>query len=277
MGAEAIAMKILLAVASALSLAYGFEAQEKETIRQTHAASARIEVDNVDGSIRVTAYNGNQIEMVAVKTIDADSQDQLDAAKREVKLDVSQSGDTLKFFVDGPFRVSNRDDWHRGYRVRYDFELKVPVATILRLGTVNRGGIRIENTAGDFDLRNVNGSVELTDVSGSGNAHTVNGKISASFARNPAGASSFKTVNGDIEASFRPGLAADVWLKTFNGAAYTDFDVTSLPRLNPVAERHEGRFVYRSRNSNGVRIGAGGPELKFETLNGEVRILNRGQ
>jgi hypothetical protein len=284
MGVEAIAMKTRLALSIAFSLACAFAAEEKETIRQTHPAAARVEIDNVAGSIHVTGYNGTQIEMVAEKTIDADSQDRLDAAKREVKLDVSTSGDTLTFFVDGPFRChcgdgrsSIHDDGDRGYWVKYDFELKVPVATILKLATVNGGQVRLENTAGDFDLRNVNGSIELSEVSGSGSARTVNGKISALFAKNPAGASSFKTVNGGIEASFRPGFSADVWLKTFHGAAYTDFDVAPLPKATPVAERRGGRFVYRASASNGVRIANGGPELRFETLNGSIRILNRGQ
>ncbi|HYL35753.1 MAG TPA: hypothetical protein VEV17_07570 [Bryobacteraceae bacterium] len=277
-------MKTLLAAASVLALAYGFDAQEKETIRQSYPPSARVEIDNVDGSIHVTGYDGNQIQMVAEKTIVADSQDRLDAARREVKLDVSQSGDTLKFFVDGPFRChcgdagsGIHDDGHRGYRVTYDFDLKVPAAAIFKLATVNRGDVRIERTTGDYDLRNVNGGIELVEVSGRGDAHTVNGGIQASFAKNPAAACSFKTVNGSIEASFQPGLSADVRLKNFNGAAYTDFEVAALPLATPATERRGGRLVYRARASNGVRIGAGGPELKFDTLNGSIRILNRGQ
>jgi DUF4097 and DUF4098 domain-containing protein YvlB len=169
------------------------------------------------------------------------------------------------------------DDGHHGYRVTYHFDLQVPAATILKLRTVNHGEIRIENTAGDFDLGNVNGRIELSGVSGAGSAHTVNGPITASFATNPSAACSFKSVNGSIEASFQPSLAADVRLKTFNGAAYTDYEVTALPTISPTAQQHNGRFVYRGRDANHVRIGAGGPEIRFETLNGDIRILKRGQ
>ena len=66
-------------------------------------------------------------------------------------------------------------------------------------------------------------------------------------------------------------------LKTFNGGAYTDFPVTALPRAAPVAERRDGKFVYRADKSTSVRIGNGGPEYKFDTLNGSIRIINRGQ
>jgi hypothetical protein len=277
-------MKIILLLAGALSLAHGFDSQGRETIRKTFPAAARIEVDDVDGRIRVTGYNGNEIRMIAEKTIRADSEDRLDAAKREVTLDMRESGNTLTLYVDGPFRChcgdggrGIHDDGRHGYTVTYDFELQVPAATLLRLATVNHGEIQIENTTGDFDLSNVNAGIEMRNVAGSGRAHTVNGRISASFVRNPVKESSFKTVNGSIEATFQANLSADMRLKTFNGDAYTDFDSTPLPRGTPVAERQDGKFVYRADRSTSLRIGNGGPALAFDTLNGNIRIIKRGQ
>ena len=76
-------MKTILLLAGTLSLAYGVDLQERETIRQTFPAAARIEVDNVNGRIHVTGYNGNEIRMTAEKTIRAESEDRLGAAKRE--------------------------------------------------------------------------------------------------------------------------------------------------------------------------------------------------
>ena len=265
----------------ALPTAYGFDQEEKETIRRSFPSAARLEVDNVHGNIHVSGYNGSEIQMVAEKTIHAESQDRLNAAKSEVKLDTKQSGDTLTLYVDGPFRDERRSSIHLhnhpGYRVVYDFEIKVPAATVLLLGTVNGGEVRVENTTGDFDVGNVNGGIEMNEVAGSGPVHTVNGKITVVFSRNPTKDSSFKSVNGTIEASFRPNLSADVRVKTFNGHAYTDFDATALPGLSPVSERRDGKFIYRSDRSTGMRVGNGGPELKFDTLNGTIRIINRGQ
>jgi hypothetical protein len=284
MGAETTAMKTIILLACAATLVYGFDQEEKETVQRSFPAAARLEVDDVNGFIHVTGYNGAEIQMVAEKTIHAESQERLDAAKREVKLDTTQSGDTLTFYVDGPFRChcddrrsSIHEHNHPGYRVTYDFEIKVPAATMLLLGTVNGGDVRVENTTGDFDIGNVNGAIEMREVAGSGPVHTVNGKVSVLFARNPARNCSFKTINGSIETSFRPGLAADVRVKTFNGQAYTDFDVTPLPAQSAVSERRDGKFVYRADRSTGLRIGGGGPEFNFDTLNGSIRIINRGQ
>ncbi len=96
------------------------------------------------------------------------------------------------------------------------------------------------------------------------------------YARNPKSATSFKTVNGSLDISFRSGLNANVMMKTMNGGLYTDFDVSALP-INAVqtAENRNGKFVWSSRRMTGVRIGGGGPELQFETLNGDVMIKNR--
>jgi hypothetical protein len=58
-----------------------------------------------------------------------------------------------------------------------------------------------------------------------------------------------------------------------NGGLFTDFETTALPQTAATAERRGNRFVYRSNRTVSVRVGSGGPELSFETLNGDVRVL----
>jgi hypothetical protein len=277
-------MKTLLVVMSAFSLAYAYDQRETETVRQTFPAAKWLEVDDVFGSIHVTGYNGTDIQMTVEKTIEADSSGRMEAARREVKLDTTQTAERLKLYVDGPFRChcgdghnGVNDSGHRGYRVIYDFDLRVPAGTSVELATVNGGKVEVKEVTGDFDISNVNGGIEMDDVAGSGQAHTVNGKVKVTFVKNPSKDCSFKSVNGSLEASFRPGLSADAHVKTFNGEAYTDFDATALPVTPASAERRDGKFVYRSNRFSAFRIGNGGPELKFDTLNGSIRIINRGQ
>ncbi len=212
------------------ALACGQTVEEKETSQKTFTLSGstprRIEVDNVFGAIHVTGQPGDRVHLSLVQTIRADSKEKADQARREVKLDTSQENNTLRFFVDGPFRCKCEDgDVHfhgwrdRGYNVVYDFELKVPENAFLYLRTVNDGGVLVKNTAGDYDIRNVNGSVELEEVAGSGSAHTVNGRVSVTFRKNPQAACSFKTINGALDLDFQPGLSANLRLKTFNGGS----------------------------------------------------------
>ncbi len=264
-------------------------AQEHDAIHKTFSGAQSVEVDNVFGSIRVTGYDGPEVVVEANKTITADNSERIEAAKREVKLDMTQNGGDVRLYVDGPFRCNcedrpsfrsrnnMREHGHRGYKVAYDFDIKVPRNTALYLGAVNEGKIEVAKTTGDYDIENINGGVQMDDVAGSGHVYALNGKVTITFAKNPAHDSYFGSLNGAVEAWFQPGLSADVRVKTFNGGVYTDFPASYLPAVAGKPERKDGHYIYRSNDFQGIRIGSGGPEYKFENFNGDIRIRNRGQ
>lgn len=264
----------------------GMRVDEKETIRKTFnltAAHKILDVDNIFGSIEVVGGQGDQVQLVVNKTISAESKDRMDAAKKEVTLDITDQPDLLKLYVNGPFRCNcnnGRDNcggWHgdNGYKVQMDFQLQVPRNIEVKLRTVNSGHVRVQNVTGDFAIHNVNGGIEMQDVAGSGVAKTVNGGVKVTFRENPREKSDFGTINGNIELSFVRGLAADFRFKTMNGNIYSDFEMTSLPARPVSGEQHGGKFIFRTDRYTGGRIGSGGPEIKAENLNGEIRVLER--
>jgi len=280
--------KIIAAAAVAFGAAWAsdwddnFTVREQETIERTFPAAKKIDVDNFDGSVTVLGADTHEIKVEIHKTIRARSPEKLQEAKQEVRLDMGPQADELRLYVDGPFRckcgdgsVNYRGSRYSGYEVSFDFTLHVPRETAVRLRTVNRGEIRVENTDGAFDAENINGGLDLVEIAGSGHAYALNRPVQVSYRRNPTGASDFGSLNGDVEVGFRPGLSADIWLKTFNGSAYTDFDVTALPSRPAVREERNGKYVYKSNQFYGVRVGQGGPELKFDAFNGDIRIRNR--
>jgi Toastrack DUF4097 len=256
---------------------------DQETIRKTFALPAAhktLEVDNVFGSIVVTGVAGDQVQLVVEKTIHAESEERMAAANKEVKLDITEQPDLLKLYVDGPFRCHCDDEcggWHgdRGYSVKMDFTLQVPQNVDVKLRTVNSGRVQVKDVTGKFSVRNVNGGIEMANIAGSGQARTVNGPVKVSFRENPRENSDFGTVNGNVELSFVRGLAADFRFKTFNGNIYSDFEMTSLPPRPVQADQHNGRFRYRSDRFTGGRVGSGGPEIKADNLNGDIRVLER--
>ena len=255
---------------------------EQETIRKTFSLSAAhktLEVDNVFGSIVVTGGAGDQVQLVVEKTIRAESAERMAAAKKEVKLDITEQPDLLKLYVDGPFRChcDGCDGWHgdRGYSVKMDFTLQVPRNVDIKLRTVNSGRVQVTDVTGSFSVRNVNGGIEMANIAGSGHARTVNGPVKVTFRENPRETSDFGTVNGNVELSFVRGLAADFRFKTFNGNIYSDFEMTSLPPRPVQAEQHNGHFRFRSDRFTGGRVGSGGPEIKADNLNGDIRVLER--
>ncbi|HXT22038.1 MAG TPA: hypothetical protein VN923_14900, partial [Thermoanaerobaculia bacterium] len=80
-------------------------------------------------------------------------------------------------------------------------------------------------------------------------------------------------VNGDVDVTFQPGLAAEVRFKTLNGEGWSDFPYTLVPLRPQISEsRRDGRYVIKSDWSQGIRIGNGGPQLSFSTINGDVLI-----
>jgi hypothetical protein len=260
--------------------------EDNETIHKTFNVSSgsnakKVLVDNISGFIHVTGYSGQEIQMTTQRHTRAESQEALADAKREVKLDMSQQGNYVRLYEDGPFRDQNggtnyRGDRYYGYNVNFDYELQVPYDTELILKTVNRGDIKVTHTSGNFEVHDINGGIALDQVSGSGTVNTINGPVTVHFAKNPTQASSFKTLNGQVDIWFQPNLSADLRFKTFNGHIYTDFDVSALPTM-PVGETDSknGRYVYRSNRTTMGRTGRGGPELSFDAFNGNIRLHSK--
>jgi hypothetical protein len=256
--------------------------KEQETIRKSFpltAASAprKLEIDNVFGSIHVTGTSGDQIQILVTKTLKAESNDRLAAARKEVSLDMTQEGNSVKLYVNGPFRCQCNDCFHsrgdEGYVVHMDFEVQVPTRLDLDLKTVNQGNVKVENVIGAYSVRNVNGKIEMVNVGGAGKAKTVNGEVTVRFQENPTADSQFSSVNGAVELYFKDNLAADFRFKTFNGGVFSDFPMRALPQRAPSAEHQNGKFVFRSDRFTGGRVGSGGPEIKVENLNGDIRVL----
>jgi hypothetical protein len=261
-----------------------YDVIDESTITRTLAFAGgprTLDIRNINGSIRVVGTDEGAVQMSIGKLVRAETSTDFDEAQRDVRIDFVERTPTVQAVVrDRRNQVCGEphdgDDgrWPRvRYDVKFDFTIRVPKDARLRLCTINGGDLIVDGTSGDFEVDNVNGPIEMRQVAGSGTAHTVNGAVRVSFAANPTDSSSFKSVNGNVEVSFQEGLAADFKMKTFNGGLFTDFD--AQPLAGPVAagERRNGRFVYRSNDFACVRVGGGGPELTFETLNGNVRAL----
>jgi len=253
----------------------------QETIQKSFSMAGvqhrSLEIDNVWGSIEVLGTASDEARLTVSKSIRAASKDKLEQARKEVTLDISEQEGFLKLYVNGPFRCHCDDGCgHRefdGYIVKMDFQIQVPGDIDIRIKTVNEGRVLVRDINGNFLVCNVNGDVEMDNISGSGTARTVNGPVKVSFRQNPREASDFQTVNGAVELRFARELTADFRFKTFNGSIYSDFPVAALPVRAMQEEHHGAKVVYRADRYTGVRIGTGGPEIKVENLNGDIRIL----
>lgn len=255
---------------------------EQEKIEKSFAmpaGSARrtLEIDNVWGSIEVVGAASDQAKLTVNKSIRAESKAKIEQARKEVTLDITQQADVLKLYVNGPFRCDCHDCGHsrefEGYIVKMDFVIEVPRDIDIKIKTVNEGRVSVRDINGTFLVRNVNGDIQIHNIAGSGTARTVNGPVKVSFRQNPREASDFETVNGAVELQFARDLSADFRFKTLNGGIYSDFPVTALPVQGMKEEHHGGKVIFRADRYTGARINAGGPQIKVENLNGDIRIL----
>lgn len=273
-----------LAVAQRYREPRSWRVEDREKIDRSFSFSGsephKLLVDNVSGYVHVTGTAGSQVQVSVAKHVGADSTAAMAEAKRDVKLDISQQGNFVRLYVDGPFRSGNginyRGDDYYGYRVTFDYDVQVPYDTELVIKNVNDGTIEVRKTTADFTINGVNGGIDVSELSGSGAIRTVNGPVKATFTKNPSKPCEFRSVNGSLDVYFQPGLNADLDFKTLNGGIYTDFDVTTRP-VQGVAQNVDGKFLYRvDHRAMAARAGGGGPELKFETLNGAIRLHSKG-
>ena len=261
---------------------WNFSERAQEKIEKSFAMSAgagrrTLEIDNVWGSIEVVGTASDQVQLTVNKSIRAESKEKIEQARKDVTLDITQQADALKLYVNGPFRCDCHDCARsrdgEGYVVKMDFQVQAPRDIDIKIKTVNEGHVSVRDINGSFLVRNVNGDIQIHNIAGSGSARTVNGPVKVSFRQNPREASDFNTVNGNIELAFARDLSADFRFKTFNGGIYSDFPVTAMPVQGMQEEHHGTKVIFKADRYTGARVNAGGPQIKVENLNGDIRIL----
>lgn len=256
------------------------ESIEKAFDVPSSGGARRLLVDNVNGFVHVTGTSGNQVRVSVDRETRAWSEEAAREGARDVKLDMSQQGNFVRLYADGPFRGSNgtnyRGDDYYGYRVIFNIEVEAPADTEVVLKTLN-SPLEVKKITGDYDIHGLNGGIDVRDVSGSGTIQTLNGKVVVAYTHNPQRETHFKTLNGSIDVYFAGAPDADMEFHKLNGEIYTDFDLTALPSINGAMQERNGKFVYRSNGrSVAGRAGKGGPKLDFDTLNGSIRLHSKG-
>src|SRR5258705_5340939 len=79
--------------------------REQETIQKTltlSGAPMRLVVDNVNGYVHATGTNGSQVRVTGHKVIRAETDSDLQEAKSEVKLDMTERPGTVSIYYDAP-------------------------------------------------------------------------------------------------------------------------------------------------------------------------------
>jgi DUF4097 and DUF4098 domain-containing protein YvlB len=262
---------VLLVVIVLVSLFFFLSAVQAEEHKEEFSkvlplsAKGAFSLDNVNGSVTITTWTEEKVEIKALKTTKKDAEN-----LEKVKIEVKSGPDFVSVETIYP-KLKNT-----GVSVTYD--VKVPEGVNLnKVSTVN-GGVSIsgpfgkvsastvngtvfaEKASGELSFSTTNGDIEALKVKGRIESHTVNGSIKLDIAELENKITA-ETVNGGItlQLSSTEELNANLRAETVNGGISVDFPV-SFQNLNKTKHMLEGR------------IGQGGPAISLETVNGSIRL-----
>lgn len=229
--------KISLALLTiALSTPIVWASQQVDETRDADA-DARINVEIISGSIRVTGWDRNQVQVTGTIGDDVEA------------LEVSGSGRTISIELDVP------DSWGRRRReVDAQLEISLPAGARLNVETVS-ADITVTEVSGAVELGSVSGSVELSGSPSRADVETVSGDIRVDGDQTAIAAESVSgdleltgaaetveaaSVSGDIEVS-----ATEIERATFesvSGDVEFSGGLTTKARLH--AEAHSGNVTF---------------------------------
>jgi DUF4097 and DUF4098 domain-containing protein YvlB len=258
----------------------------------TAKADGSVEVHNVAGSVEVTAWSKNKVQ---VKGTLGDGVD---------RLEFKGSGGRTKIRVVGP---------SHGRMESSDLQIKVPAGSRVDVTTVSAridvkgvsGGLELESVSGDVTAEGKPGEIEVTTVSGkiksvAGKQRTVARSVSGPIeVRGGTGDLRLKSVSGKVRALGGPfgrsemgSVSGDIYLDGALGRS-GPFKLTShsgdaelkLPKnvkavfdlvtfsgqisSNLGGTVKEGQGPGRSLH---VERGSGGPDVQIRTFSGDISV-----
>jgi len=292
----------LLTAAMLAALAGPAMAAEDISKRVTVAPDAAISVSNVQGSVGVTAWDRNEVELTGRLEGDKDKLE-FEASERQVRIRVIRP--------DGKYR--NTDD-DAILTLRVPKGVRLDVDTVSADITVNgvRGEQRLGSVSGDVDtqaydatvtLKSVSGDIVLRGTDGKAQASTenvsgstvvsgirggyegavVSGDISASVgaaervrAKSVSGDLSVRaelaatarvemeSISGEVDLTIKPPVNAEFDIRSFSG----DIENCFGPKPRDRSKYVPGRELHFTQGSGGTRV-------MIQTLSGDISLCDR--
>ncbi len=278
-------------------------AQQQINKRATVAPDATVEISNVQGGVTITAWDKNEVELVA----------RLESAKDEIEFEVSERH--VRIEVERPkgrYGRGDEEDAHLTLRVPSRARLIVETVSAEIGVTGARGEQNLESVSGEvrtqaFDApvratsvsgdvtvtgnggkagvttENVSGTSTVTGVRGNYQGEVVSGEIHAVIAAGER--LELSSVSGDIHLQAELTPAARVEMGSVSGnvtlrikaPVNADFDVESFSGdiENCFGPKSRATSKYSPGSELNFTQGSGGARVEIETLSGEISICDR--
>jgi DUF4097 and DUF4098 domain-containing protein YvlB len=292
-----------LAAAVLAAVAAPAAAQQTINKRATVAPDVTIEVSNVQGSVEISAWDKDEVELVA-ELESAKDELEFEATARKVRIEVDrpdsgrygreQEDANLTLRVPRGARLDidtvSADITITGVRGAQTLEsvsgqvstqaFDAPVSATAVSGDVTitgsggKAAVKTENVSGsstvtgirgDFQAEVVSGEIQVT-IAAAGNVdvNSVSGEIVVNAELAPAAEIDMETVSGALTLKLKPPVNADFDVETFSGA----IDVCFGPKARDTSDYTPGSELAFTQGKGGARV-------EMESLSGEIRICDR--
>jgi DUF4097 and DUF4098 domain-containing protein YvlB len=253
---------VLILLSIVLGLVTGAAGQSGQEMRdefhQTYplAASGRVSLENVNGSIRINGWDRNEVKVDAVKHAYArermdDAQIVVDAGSDAIHIRTKYSDENLNFSDETNRRHNNP--------ASVDYILSIPRNARVESVEVVNGSIEVEGVTNDVIASSVNGPVRAHGLSGEARLSTVNGPVEVSFDRLGDKSISLSSVSGPLTLTIPSDANAQLKANSLSGRISNDYGL-------PV---NDGEYV--GHELAGV-LGKGGPRIKLNNVSGSISI-----
>jgi hypothetical protein len=225
-----------------------------EEFHQTYplTAGGRIELDNINGAVHITAWDQNQVKVDAVKY--AGTKERLDQAKIEV-----EAGSD---FVSIRTKYPNHDQTFDGGRndpAGVEYTLTVPRSARLDEIKLINGSLDVHGAGGEVRASCINGHLTAEGLQGRVKLSTINGRLEAHFERLANAPVELSSVNGNVELILPSDAKAELEASTVSGGITDEFGF-------PV---HNRRFIGHDLRG---QLGGGGTRIRVSNVNGRIEI-----
>lgn len=238
----------------------GARAQDQWSRSYPLEAGGRLELINVNGRITAEPSEGAAVELTAVRTAKATSEEGAKELLGRIEMREEVGESRVRVEVRVP-RLSGAG----GHEV--EWTVKVPRGVSVDLRTVN-GGVHLSGLDGDVRARTTNGGIKASGLLATAvDAAVTNGGVEVELAK-VAGTVRLEAVNGGVSVLLPSTSQVDIAARTVNGGiSVRDLDIQS----DSEAARKEGAAQTYRRRLDG-RLNGGGARVELETVNGGVRI-----
>jgi hypothetical protein len=215
------------------------------------SANGRLELDNINGAVHITAWDRDEVKVDAVKY--ARVKERLDEAKIVVEANANSVSIRTEYPRYGHINANGSDN-----PASVEYTLMVPAHAHLDEIKLINGALDIQGVAGEVHASCINGHLSARGLAGPVKLSTINGKMEAEVDRLQNSPVELSSVNGGLNLTIPSDSKADLEASSMQGDISDDFGL-----------RVHHHFI--GHNMRG-EIGGGGTRIKLSDVNGRIEI-----